>query len=104
MDVTQLGADFLVSAGYKWLLGPFGTGFFWAKSSHIGIMRPGPFYWMAVAGPDQFPSLSFHDPKPAPRAKRWHSPASASPFNFHLRATAFHVQFVVVIVPELLRA
>src|SRR6266478_7182184 len=28
MDVTQLGADFLVSAGYKWLLGPFGTGFF----------------------------------------------------------------------------
>src|SRR5438034_1515703 len=24
MDVTQLGADFLVSAGYKWLLGPLG--------------------------------------------------------------------------------
>jgi selenocysteine lyase/cysteine desulfurase len=32
MDVHQLGADFIVSAGYKWLLGPFGTGFFWIKS------------------------------------------------------------------------
>src|SRR5256886_9735735 len=44
MDVNQLGADFLVSAGYKWLLSPFGTGFFWAKSEHLGLVRPGPFY------------------------------------------------------------
>src|SRR5437773_8377271 len=35
MDVNQLGADFIVSAGYKWLLGPYGTGFFWAKSAHL---------------------------------------------------------------------
>src|SRR5438876_6332 len=47
MDVKQLGADFIVSAGYKWLLGPFGTGFFWTKSEHLvlGMARPGPFYW-----------------------------------------------------------
>src|SRR5439155_1463956 len=37
MDVKQLGADFIVSAGYKWLLGPFGTGFFWAKSEHLAM-------------------------------------------------------------------
>ena len=43
LDVNQLGADFMVCAGYKWLLGPFGTGFFWAKSEHISKMRPGPF-------------------------------------------------------------
>src|SRR6266850_2377776 len=49
MDVDQLGADFLVCAGYKWLLGPFGTGFFWVKSEHLNMVRPGPFYWMAVA-------------------------------------------------------
>src|SRR5579864_6717326 len=35
MDVGKLGADFVVSAGYKGLLAPFGTGFFWAKSEHI---------------------------------------------------------------------
>jgi len=33
MDVNQLGADFMVCAGYKWLLGPFGTGFLLARAS-----------------------------------------------------------------------
>ncbi len=104
MDVTQLGADFLVSAGYKWLLGPFGTGFFWAKSNHIGIMRPGPFYWMAVAGSDNFASLSFDDPKPAPSAKRWDAPEWASYFNFNLVAMDVSVDFVVRMGPELVAA
>ena len=104
MDVTQLGADFLVSAGYKWLLGPFGTGFFWAKSNHIGIMRPGPFYWMAVAGSDNFASLSFDDPKPAPSAKRWDAPEWASYFNFNLVAMDASVDFVVRMGPELVAA
>ncbi len=104
MDATQLGADFLVSAGYKWLLGPFGTGFFWAKSSHIGIMRPGPFYWMAVAGSDNFASLSFDDPKPAPSAKRWDAPESASYFNFNLVAMDVSIDFVVRMGPELVAA
>src|ERR1700680_4416413 len=31
MNVDALGADFLVCAGYKWLLSPYGTGFFLAK-------------------------------------------------------------------------
>ncbi len=104
MDVTQLGADFLVSAGYKWLLGPFGTGFFWAKSNHIGIMRPGPFYWMAVAGSDNFASLPFDDPKPAPSAKRWDAPEWASYFNFNLVAMDVSVDFVVRMGPELVAA
>src|SRR5713226_7323999 len=43
MDVHDLGADFLVCAGYKWLLSPYGTGFFWAKSEHQDTGRPGPF-------------------------------------------------------------
>src|SRR3954471_13460880 len=40
LDVTRLGVDFMVCAGYKWLLSPFGTGFFWAKQEHIVNMRP----------------------------------------------------------------
>ena len=53
IDVGAMGVDFLVSAGYKFLLGPFGTGFFWAKPEHVANMRPGPFYWMAGKGIDQ---------------------------------------------------
>jgi cysteine desulfurase/selenocysteine lyase len=104
MDVNQLGADFLVCAGYKWLLSPFGTGFFWVKSEHLNIVRPGPFYWMAVAGSDNFAALNFDDPKPAASAKRWDSPEWASYFNFNLAAMDVSVDFVVRMGPELVAA
>ena len=80
IDVAQLGADFLVSAGYKWLLGPFGTGFFWAKREHIAKMRPGPFYWMAMEGVNNFADLATALPRPAPAARRWDA---AEPSNFY---------------------
>ncbi len=81
LDVNQLGADFMVSAGYKWLLGPFGTGFFWAKSEHISKMRPGPFYWMAAEGAENFAALNFADPKPAQAARRWDAAETANYYN-----------------------
>ncbi len=104
MDVRQLGADFLVSAGYKWLLGPFGTGFFWVKRELLSSLRPGPFYWMAVAGADNFAALTFDDPKPAPNAKRWDSPEWASYFNFNLVAMDASTDFVVRMGPEVVAA
>jgi cysteine desulfurase/selenocysteine lyase len=99
LDVEQLGADFMICAGYKWLLGPFGTGFFWAKSELIAKMRPGPFYWMAVAGSHNFSSLSFDNPKPGLAAKRWDTAESASYFNFNLVAMDASTDFVVRMGP-----
>jgi cysteine desulfurase / selenocysteine lyase len=81
LDVNQLGADFMISAGYKWLLGPFGTGFFWAKFEHISKMRPGPFYWMAAEGAENFAALAFADPKPAGAARRWDAAETANYYN-----------------------
>ena len=81
IDVKQLGADFMVSAGYKWLLGPFGTGFFWAKSELISKMRPGPFYWMAAEGAENFAALAFANPKPAQAARRWDAAETANYYN-----------------------
>ncbi len=104
MDVNQLGADFIVSAGYKWLLGPFGTGFFWAKSGHLAMVRPGPFYWMAVAGSHNFAALNFENPKPSASAHRWDSPEWASYFNFNLAAMDTSVDFVARMGPELVQA
>jgi cysteine desulfurase / selenocysteine lyase len=95
MNVNELGADFLICAGYKWLLGPFGTGFFWVKREHLGMVRPDPFYWMAVEGSDNFAALNFADPKPAPSAKRWDSAEWASYFNFNLVAMDTSVDFAV---------
>jgi len=104
MDVNQLGADFIVSAGYKWLLGPFGTGFFWVKSEHLGMVRPGPFYWLALMGSHNFGAMNFEDPKPAANAKRWDSPEWASYFNFNLAAMDVSVVVVVRIGTERVEA
>lgn len=81
LDVAKLGADFVVSAGYKWLLSPYGTGFFWMKSEQTSRMRPGPFYWQAVEGANHFGSLVFDQPKPETGAKRWDSAETANYFN-----------------------
>jgi len=81
MEVTQLGADFLVCAGYKWLVGPFGTGFFWARHEHIANMRPGPFYWMAAEGVNNFADLATAPPRPANAAKRWDAAETANYYD-----------------------
>jgi cysteine desulfurase / selenocysteine lyase len=104
VDVEKLGADFLVSAGYKGLLSPFGTGFFWAKSEHIANMRPGPFYWMALPGAEQFSALSFEFVKPVPGAKRWDTAEPASYFNFNLVAMDASTEFVLRVGPETVAA
>jgi cysteine desulfurase/selenocysteine lyase len=99
MDVATLGADFLVSAGYKWLLGPFGTGFFWAKSEHIAMMRPAPFYWMAMGGADNFAAMATAEPQPGGDAKRWDAAETANYFNHS--ALEASVEFVLRAGPEM---
>ncbi|MFY9583506.1 MAG: aminotransferase class V-fold PLP-dependent enzyme [Candidatus Acidiferrales bacterium] len=81
IEVGGLGSDFLVSAGYKWLLSPYGTGFFWARGDLIERMRVGPFYWMALEGAAEFHTLPLHQWKLAPGARRWDSPETASFLN-----------------------
>jgi cysteine desulfurase/selenocysteine lyase len=102
VNVQDLGADFLVCSGYKWLLSPYGTGFFWAKSEHIANMRPGPFYWQAAEGASHFGSLLSEDPKPAEGARRWDSAETASYFN--LAAMDVSVDFVLRLGPETVAA
>jgi cysteine desulfurase / selenocysteine lyase len=99
MDVKDLNADFLVCAGYKWLLSPYGTGFFWAKSEHQDTGRPGPFSWTSQAT-DTFFELNFVDPKPSRSAKRWDSAEAATYFNFNLAAMDASVDFVLRVGPE----
>jgi len=98
LDVAQLGADFIACAGYKWLLGPFGTGFFWAKGSLIEQLRPGPFNWMALRGAENFTALALDDPKPVPGARRWDAAETSSYFN--IAAMKESVDLVLRMGPE----
>lgn len=95
IDVHQLGADFLTCAGYKWLLGTFGTGFLWMKYEHLEGVRPDAFYWMAVAGSNNFSQLNFADAAPLQSARRWDAPEWASEFNSNLVAFDASVQLVL---------
>ena len=99
MDVSSLAADFIVCAGYKWLLSPYGTGFLWAKPEHLDLLRPGPFYWMGQEG-DVFAKLNMKDPAPASSAKRWDAAETASWFNHNLVAMEASARFVFRITPQ----
>jgi cysteine desulfurase / selenocysteine lyase len=81
MDVRELGADFIVSAGYKWLLSPYGTGFFWITPAWQERLRLGPLYWMALEGARNFHDLALEKLQTVPGARRWDSPETASFFN-----------------------
>src|ERR1700719_1984365 len=97
LDVNKLGADFMVCAGYKWLLSPYGTGFFLARNEHTDKMRPGPFYWAAAKGAENFGSLSFEDPQPVRGARRWDMAETSNYFNF--AAMDASLQFVLQLGP-----
>jgi selenocysteine lyase/cysteine desulfurase len=81
MKARELGADFLVCAGYKWLLGPFGTGFFWARKEIAEQAPPEALYWMGVEGAMDFSALGANPMRPARGARRWDAPETASFFN-----------------------
>jgi cysteine desulfurase/selenocysteine lyase len=81
MDVRQLGADFVTCSGYKWLLGPYGSGFFWGASELMARFRPGPFYWQGIQGLKHFADLIFENPKAAAGARGWDASETASYFN-----------------------
>jgi cysteine desulfurase / selenocysteine lyase len=81
LEVRKLGADFITCSGYKWLLGPYGSGFFWGSSQLMASFRPGPFYWQGIDGLNHFDKLIFENPKAAPGSRGWDASETASYFN-----------------------
>ena len=48
LDVTNLPIDAVVSCGYKWLCGPYATGFAWLHQDLLDCLRPQQAYWLAM--------------------------------------------------------
>lgn len=102
IDVQSIGADFIVCAGYKYLLSPWGTGFLWAKREHIESLRPGPYNWLAQ-GVESFARLNYVDPPPSPTMSRFDAAEAASLYNFNLTVMEASVKFVLKAGPDLIR-
>ena len=102
LDLRSLGADFAVCAAYKWLLGPYGTGFVWARREHVAAMPPAPFFWMAAASEKHFHELDF-DPDPAGKFS-WRSPSGAGRWDVAETASFFHLSAFAASLDFVLRA
>ncbi len=98
MTVESLDCDFLVAAGYKWLLSPYGTGFLWVRGSLIETLRDGPVYWQSLEDAENFHSLSSGGHAHSQSARRWDSPETASFFN--LAAMDASLEFILRIGVE----
>ena len=70
LDVATLRPDFVVSVGYKWLLGPFGRGYLWVAPEHREG-RPLEENWIVRAGSDDFAALVDYRDEYLPGARRY---------------------------------
>jgi selenocysteine lyase/cysteine desulfurase len=70
LDVAALRPDFVVSVGYKWLLGPFGRGYLWVAEEHRAG-RPLEENWILRAGSDDFARLVDYRDEYLPGARRY---------------------------------
>jgi cysteine desulfurase/selenocysteine lyase len=50
INVQDTPVDAVVCCGYKWLCGPYGTGFAWLHPALLGRLRPQQAYWLAMQG------------------------------------------------------
>lgn len=48
IDVQRTPVDAVVSCGYKWLCGPYATGFAWLHPALLNQVRPQQAYWLAM--------------------------------------------------------
>jgi selenocysteine lyase/cysteine desulfurase len=64
LDVSATPVDAVVACGYKWLCGPYGTGFAWLHPDLLDRLRPQQAYWLAMQagrGLDQMRETSVRD-------------------------------------------
>lgn len=70
LDVRQVLPDFLVVAGYKWLLGPYSLGYLYVDPRWQDG-RPLEDNWITRAGAEDFTRLVDYEEAPAPGARRF---------------------------------
>jgi selenocysteine lyase/cysteine desulfurase len=70
LDVSELRPDYLVAAGYKWLLGPFSLGYLFVAGEHRSG-RPLEENWINRSGAEDFAALTDYTGEYSPGARRF---------------------------------
>jgi selenocysteine lyase/cysteine desulfurase len=63
LDVAQSGIDALSASGFKWLLGPYATGFAWIAPPLLEILNPVQSYWLAEPDDIALDLGAVHEPR-----------------------------------------
>lgn len=79
LDVQKIKPDFLVTASYKWMLGPYNTGFMYV-APHLQDGIPIEYNWRARIGSNNFAGLVDYQDTYLPGARRFDVGECA---NFH---------------------
>ncbi len=70
LQVDDIGADMVVAAGYKWLLGPYSLGYAWT-APHCRDWRPLEQHWAGREGSEDFANLTAYSDAFRPGARRF---------------------------------
>jgi selenocysteine lyase/cysteine desulfurase len=74
VDCKKMGFDAITAGGYKWMMGPFNSGFLWVKEDLIPKLTPTMVGWWSDVDPME---MSYHTFRPAMNATRFQtSPVS----------------------------
>jgi selenocysteine lyase/cysteine desulfurase len=76
-DVAEVRPDFLVTVGYKWLLGPYGLGYLYVAERWHAKGEPLEEPWLNRAGSENFAGLVDYTDEYQPGAQRFNMGESA---------------------------
>jgi len=82
IDLSQFDVDAVVSAGYKWLCGPYGTGFCWIKPELRDQLSLNRAYWPAVLSEEDLKSEDVLTARDFKTARKYDIFGTANFFNF----------------------
>ncbi len=83
MDLSAWGIDAAVGAGYKWLLGPYGTGFCWIRKELRQQLNYAHNYWVSLMDEHSLRSEGPLALKEDHSARRYDVFGTANFFNFY---------------------
>ncbi len=71
IDIAVIQPDFLVTVGYKWLLGPYGLGYLYASPKWCEQGKPIEYTWLTKNGSENFAELVNYRDDFKPGARRF---------------------------------
>lgn len=88
LNIHEIMPDFLVTVGYKWLLGPYGLGYLYADDKYCANGKPIEYSWLNKTGAEDFTSLVSYRDDYRPGARRFDMGEYPAFINIHMAIAA----------------